>query len=54
MGTVSVFGSPDSPNADKLMHTQLDSLVGCTLMAWDVPEGRTLPPTTLQDAAVHI
>jgi len=39
MGTVSDFGSPDSPNADKLMHARLDTPDGYTLMAWDVPEG---------------
>ncbi|MDE3723948.1 MULTISPECIES: VOC family protein [Nocardiopsis] len=39
MGTVSDFGSPDSPDADKLMHARLDTPDGCTLMAWDVPEG---------------
>ena len=25
MGTVPDFGSPDSPNADKLMHARLDT-----------------------------
>ncbi|ONI82185.1 hypothetical protein ALI22I_39280 [Saccharothrix sp. ALI-22-I] len=39
MGTVADFGSPDSPNADKVMHARLDTPDGYTLMAWDVPEG---------------
>src|SRR5687768_9925461 len=39
MGTVSDIGSPDSPNADRLMHARLDTPDGYTLMAWDVPEG---------------
>ncbi|MEU4533355.1 VOC family protein [Streptosporangium sp. NPDC023825] len=36
--TVSEFGSPDSPDADKLMHARLDTPDGYTLMAWDAPE----------------
>ncbi|WUH96623.1 VOC family protein [Spirillospora sp. NBC_00431] len=39
MSTVADFGSPDAPNADKLVHAQLDTPNGYTLMAWDVPEG---------------
>jgi PhnB protein len=39
MSTVSDFGSPESPNADKIMHARLDTPDGYTLMAWDVPEG---------------
>lgn len=38
MGTVADFGSPDSPNASKVMHARLDTTDGYTLMAWDVPE----------------
>ena len=37
LGTVSDFGSPDAPNADKVMHARLDTPDGYTLMAWDVP-----------------
>ena len=44
MGTVSDFGSPDSPYADKLMHARLDTPDGYTLMAWDVPEGLPYHP----------
>ncbi|MEV4126168.1 VOC family protein [Nocardia sp. NPDC049707] len=40
MGTVADFGSPDAPNADKIMHSRLDTPVGYTLMAWDFPDDR--------------
>lgn len=39
LSTVADFSSPDAPNADKLMHAQLDTPNGYTLMAWDVPDG---------------
>nr|WP_042195147.1 VOC family protein [Kibdelosporangium sp. MJ126-NF4]CEL21722.1 PhnB protein; putative DNA binding 3-demethylubiquinone-9 3-methyltransferase domain protein [Kibdelosporangium sp. MJ126-NF4]CTQ92503.1 PhnB protein; putative DNA binding 3-demethylubiquinone-9 3-methyltransferase domain protein [Kibdelosporangium sp. MJ126-NF4] len=39
IGTVADFGSPDSPDADKVMHAQLDTPDGFTLMAWDVLAG---------------
>ncbi|MEU5001899.1 VOC family protein [Streptomyces sp. NPDC021622] len=39
-GTVADFGSPDSPNADKVMHSRLDTPAGYTLMAWDYPDDR--------------
>jgi PhnB protein len=44
MGTVSDFGSPEAPNADRLMHARLDTPGGYTLMAWDVPEGVPYDP----------
>ncbi|MGW7079966.1 VOC family protein [Streptomyces sp. NPDC054866] len=40
LGTVAGFGSPDSPNADKVMHSRLDTPAGYTLMAWDYPDDR--------------
>ncbi|MDG4856851.1 VOC family protein [Streptomyces sp. T-3] len=40
LGTVADFGSPDSPNADKVMHSRLDTPAGYTLMAWDYPDDR--------------
>jgi PhnB protein len=40
IGTVADFGSPDSPNADKVMHARLDTAAGHTLMAWDFPDDR--------------
>ncbi|MFE0100651.1 VOC family protein [Streptomyces sp. NPDC059009] len=39
-GTVADFGSPDSPNAHKVMHSRLDTPAGYTLMAWDYPDDR--------------
>ncbi|RSN60885.1 hypothetical protein DMH01_16635 [Amycolatopsis sp. WAC 04182] len=36
IGTIADFGSPDSPDADKVMHAQLDTPHGYTLMACDV------------------
>ncbi|QFU86750.1 VOC family protein [Amycolatopsis sp. YIM 10] len=40
LGTVADFGSPDSPNADKVMHSRLDTPAGYTLMGWDFPDDR--------------
>lgn len=40
MGTVADFGSPESPDADKVMHSRLDTPAGYTLMAWDFPDDR--------------
>ncbi|WP_432144764.1 VOC family protein [Streptomyces sp. bgisy084] len=40
LGTVADFGSPDSPNAEKVMHSRLDTPAGYTLMAWDYPDDR--------------
>ncbi|MFK0249138.1 VOC family protein [Amycolatopsis azurea] len=40
LGTVADFGSPDAPDADKVMHSRLDTPAGCTLMAWDFPDDR--------------
>ncbi|WP_201769676.1 hypothetical protein [Amycolatopsis orientalis] len=33
--TIADFGSPDSPHADKVMHAQLDTPYGHTLIACD-------------------
>lgn len=40
VGTVADFGSPESPNADNVMHAQLDTQAGYTLMGWDFPDDR--------------
>ncbi|WP_280462939.1 VOC family protein [Nocardia carnea] len=40
LGTVADFGSPDAPDADKIMHSRLDTPAGYTLMAWDFPGNR--------------
>ncbi|ATL68086.1 VOC family protein [Nocardia terpenica] len=36
IGTIADFGSPDSPDADKVMHARLVIPAGYTLMACDV------------------
>ncbi|MDA3642527.1 VOC family protein [Saccharopolyspora indica] len=40
VGTIADFGSPEAPNADKVMHSRLDTPGGYTLMAWDFPDDR--------------
>ncbi|MFD6162572.1 VOC family protein [Nocardia sp. NPDC060256] len=40
IGTVADFGSPESPNADTVMHAHLDTKAGYTLMGWDFPDDR--------------
>lgn len=40
VGTVADFGSPESPNADKVMHARLETHAGYTLMGWDFPDDR--------------
>lgn len=44
MNTFAEFGSPDGPDADKIMHAQLESPSGFTLMASDTPEGMSYNP----------
>ena len=44
MSTFGEFGAPGSPDADKLMHAQLDSDGGFTLMGADTPAGVTHSP----------
>ena len=39
MNTFGVFGQADSPDADKIMHSQLETDMGFTLMASDTPAG---------------
>lgn len=52
MGTVADFGSPDSPDAKKIMHARLDTPDGYTLMAWDAPEG--VPYHSGSNVAVYL
>jgi len=40
------FGAQDSPEADNVMHAQLDTDSGYTLMASDTPSGMELNPGT--------
>jgi PhnB protein len=39
MNTFGEFGQADSPDADKIMHSQLETDNGFTLMASDTPAG---------------
>jgi PhnB protein len=39
MNTFGEFGQPDSPDAEKIMHAQLETTSGYTLMAADTPAG---------------
>jgi PhnB protein len=40
------FGPADSPDADKVMHAQLETSKGFTLMASDTPQGMEITPGT--------
>ena len=44
MNTFGEFGQADSPDADKIMHSQLDTDNGFTLMASDTPAGMQRNP----------
>jgi PhnB protein len=52
VGTVGDFGSPESPDAEKVMHARLDTPDGYTLMAWDVPAG--MPHHPGNNVAVYL
>ena len=42
LNTYGQYGAPDIPEADQIMHGQLESPSGFTLMGADVPPGTTL------------
>ena len=44
MNTFGEFGQPDSPDANKIMHAQLETDRGFTLMASDTPAGMQRNP----------
>ena len=44
MNTFGEFGQPDSPDASKIMHAQLETDRGFTLMASDTPAGMQRNP----------
>ena len=44
VNTFGEFGAPDSPDADKVMHSQLESPGGFTLMGSDTPSGMQRNP----------
>jgi PhnB protein len=46
VSTFAEFGQADSPDADKIMHAQLETNSGYTLMASDTPQGMEHNPGT--------
>lgn len=46
MSTFGEFGAPDPASAEKLMHAQLETPAGFTLMASDTPPGMEYDPGT--------
>ncbi|MEJ7688987.1 MAG: VOC family protein [Nocardioidaceae bacterium] len=46
INTFAEFGAADSPDADKIMHSQLETDSGFTLMAADTPTGMEHSPGT--------
>jgi PhnB protein len=46
MSTFGEFGAQDAPEADKIMHSQLETDNGFTLMASDTPPGMVHNPGT--------
>ncbi len=44
MNTFGEYGAQDSPDADKIMHAQLETERGFTLMASDTPSGMDYTP----------
>ena len=44
LNTFGEYGQPDSPDADKIMHAQLETDSGYTLMASDTPQGMQYNP----------
>ncbi len=44
VSTFGEFGHPDGPDADKIMHAQLVTEAGYTLMGADTPRGMTRHP----------
>ena len=48
VSTFGEFGQPDSPDADKIMHAQLETDSGYTLMGSDTPQGMEYNPDELR------
>ena len=44
VNTFGEFGAPDAPEADKVMHGQLETAAGHTLMCADTPPGMPYNP----------
>ena len=51
MNTFGEYGAQDSPDANKIMHGQLETPSGFTLMAADTPEGCSAIPATPSPSA---
>ena len=52
ISTFAEFGQADSPDANKVMHAQLETSKGFTLMASDTPQGMELKPGTNMSVSV--
>ena len=52
ISTFDEFGRADSPDANKVMHAQLETLKGFTLMASDTPQGMAFKPGTNMSVSV--
>jgi|KBSSwiStaDraftv2_1062776.scaffolds.fasta_scaffold1230032_1 PhnB protein len=46
LNTFGEYGQPDSPDADKIMHSQLETPAGFTVMGADTPAGMEHNPGT--------
>lgn len=46
VSTFGEFGAKDGPDTDNVMHSQLETSKGFTLMASDTPQGMTYDPGT--------
>ena len=44
LATFSQFGDPNAPGSDKIMHSQLETASGFTLMGADTPPGQEYDP----------
>jgi PhnB protein len=61
LNTYGEYGAPDAPNADRIMHGQLETPAGFTLMGADIPPGDEIKPGNTitvslsgdDDAALH-
>jgi PhnB protein len=52
ISTFAEFGPADSPDANKVMHAQLETSKGFTLMASDTPQGMEFKPGTNMPVSV--
>ena len=52
ISTFAEFGQADSRDANKVMHAQLETSKGFTLMASDTPQGMELKPGTNMSVSV--